>query len=172
MKKALRDSGTDTEVPKKLFIVCPNENCNALYQPCDSVKTCTQRSYRKICGKSLGYFANIAHGKRKWKYHKVFQFIPPSASLKKMCKSTEFVSLLGRVRAESPQIIEDVQDGRIWKDFSNFFDNKFHIGLMMNVDWFCPFKRSEYKVAAILLTVLNLPREERFKKKWTILAGI
>lgn len=37
---------------------------------------------------------------------------------------------------------------------------------LMNVDWFKPFK-----VAGILLTVLNLPREERFKKKWTILAG-
>ena len=49
--------------------------------------------------------------------------------------------------------------------------SSYNLGLMMNVDWFKPFKRSEYKVAGIMLTVLNLPREERFKKKWTILAG-
>ncbi len=42
---------------------------------------------------------------------------------------------------------------------------------MLDVDWFTPFKRSEYKVGAIMLTVLNLPREERYKKKWTIIAG-
>ena len=46
------------------------------------------------------------------------------------------------------------------------------LGLMLNVDWFRPFKHSEYKVAAIMLTILNLPREERFKKKWTILVGM
>ena len=40
---------------------------------------------------------------------------------------------------------------------------------MLNVDWFRPFKRSNYKVAAIMLTVLNLPREERSKKRWTII---
>ena len=42
----------------------------------------------------------------------------------------------------------------------------------MNVDWHKPFKNKEYKVAGICLTVLNLPREERNKKKWTILAGM
>lgn len=70
-------------------------------------------------------------------------------------------------------VIEDVQDGKIWKEFidSNFFNSKYHVGLMLNVDWFCPFKRSKYKIAAIMLTVLNLPREERFKKRWTIIAG-
>ena len=61
----------------------------------------------------------------------------------------------------------------IWKEFesSGFFSSLYNFGLMLNVDWFRPFKRSEYKVAAIMLTVLDLPREERFKKQWTILAG-
>lgn len=52
------------------------------------------------------------------------------------------------------------------------FNGKYDIAFMMNVDWYKPFKRSEYKVAAIMMTVLNLPRHERFKKKWTIIAGI
>ena len=103
------------------------------------------------------------------------QFIPPSSSLKKMFQSQKFVDLLSkaRCRVSSPDILEDFQDGNIWKQFSEsgFFSSEFNIGLMLNVDWFHPFKRSEYKVAALILTILNLPREERFKKKWTIIAG-
>ena len=57
---------------------------------------------------------------------------------------------------------------RVWRDFCSV--NSFSgLGLMLNIDWFRPFKRSEYKVSAIMLTVLNLPR---MKKKWTILAGM
>lgn len=40
---------------------------------------------------------------------------------------------------------------------------------MMNVDWFQPFKYSNYSIGVIYLTILNLPREERFKKKSMIL---
>ena len=40
------------------------------------------------------------------------------------------------------------------------------------MDWFKPFKRSEYKVAALMLTVLNLPCQDRFRKKWTMIVGI
>ena len=54
----------------------------------------------------------------------------------------------------------------------SILNSKFNLALMLNVDWFRPFKRSEYKVAAIMMTVLNLPLEERYKKKWTIIAGI
>lgn len=77
-----------------------------------------------------------------------------------------------RSAAES-DILEDVYQGRVWKEFvgNGFFSNKVNIGLMLNVDWFKPFKRSTYKVAAIMLSVLNLPREERFKKKWIIVVG-
>ena len=38
-------------------------------------------------------------------------------------------------------------------------------GLLLNVDWFKPFKRSEYKDSAIMMTVLNLQREVRFIEK-------
>ena len=32
--------------------------------------------------------------------------------------------------------------------------------------------RSEYKISAIMMTVLNLPREVRFRKEWTIVLGV
>jgi len=42
----------------------------------------------------------------------------------------------------------------------------------MNVDWFKPFKRSEYKVDGIYLNILNLPRTEQYNAKWTMLIGL
>lgn len=110
----------------------------------------------------------------KWTPFKNFLFIPPSTWLKKMFTSEEFTTLLDRTSSSYvPSMMQDVFDGRIWKDFTaqGFLVSKFNVALMLNVDWFRPFKRSEYKVAAIILTVLNLPREERFKKKWTMIAG-
>ena len=47
-----------------------------------------------------------------------------------------------------------------------------NIGLLLNVDWFKPFKHSQYKVSAIMMTVLNLPRSKRFKSKWTMILGV
>jgi hypothetical protein len=43
---------------------------------------------------------------------------------------------------------------------------------MLNVDWFQPFKYTNYSVGAIYLTILNLPRHERFKKVNVILVGL
>ena len=91
-----------------------------------------------------------------------------------MYQSSEFLDLieLWKTKPDS-NLMEDVYDGKLWNDMNShglFTDN--NIGLMLNVDWFKPLKHSEHKVAAIMLTVLNLPREERFKKRWTIVAGI
>ena len=35
-----------------------------------------------------------------------------------------------------------------------------------------PFDRSEYKVSALMMSVKNLPRNERLKKIWTMILGI
>ena len=55
--------------------------------------------------------------------------------------------------------------GRIfkWSDGNPFFNVERHYGLMLNVDWFQPFKRrSDYSVV-IYFVIMNLPRSERFK---------
>lgn len=91
-----------------------------------------------------------------------------------MFTSKDFVALLESSGDNTwPTLLMDVKDGQVWKEFEEkgFFGRKHNLGLMLNVDWFRPFKRSQYKVAGIFLTILNQPREERFKKKWTMLAG-
>ena len=63
-------------------------------------------------------------------------------------------------------VYHDIYDATIWKEFSSsplnpsvpFLSDPNNVALLLNVDWFKPFKRSEYKVSAIMMTVLNLPR--------------
>ena len=92
-----------------------------------------------------------------------------------MFHSVEFKSLIENNDFDSGgseyNIIGDVYNGRVWKKFSDqgYFSDKHNLGLMLNVDWFKPFERSEYKVAAIMLSILNLPRTERLKKNGPLL---
>lgn len=116
----------------------------------------------------------------KWTPHKVFHFISPSAWLRHFFKSNLFCNLLQGFKSIpiSPNIVlKDVHDANVWQDFlvnplnpSEPFSN--NIALLLNVEWFKPFKHSEHKVSAIMMTVLNLPRSERFKSKWTMIWGV
>ena len=83
-----------------------------------------------------------------------------------------------RTRQVEEGVLSDIYDGEVWKNFkwrngSEFFNLERRYGLMLNVDWFQPFKRrSDYSVGVIYFVVLNLPRSERFKFQNVILGGI
>ena len=68
-------------------------------------------------------------------------------------------------------------DGQLWKDFQVYEDEPFlqddcTLALMMNMDFFQPYKHVQYSVGAIYLTVLNLPREVRNKPENVLLVGL
>ena len=74
----------------------------------------------------------------------------------------------------SSDVLEDVYDGNIWKDFQvvdgqPFLCSAWRIGLMIIVDWFQPYERTTCSVGAIYLT---LPRSVRSKGENVILVGI
>ena len=74
----------------------------------------------------------------------------------------------------SKDVLTDIYDGRAWKDLqasTGGIDGN-TIGLMLNVDWFNPFKHGNYSMGAVYLSVLNLPRKIRFKEQNTILVGL
>lgn len=77
-------------------------------------------------------------------------------------------------RSGSEDILCDVYDGRVWKDFQKkgFFDNRHSFGLMLNCDWFQPYKHLQYSIGVIYLTVLNLPFISRNKFQNVLLVGI
>lgn len=67
----------------------------------------------------------------------------------------------------------DVYDGNIWKDFNgrkyHFFNEERNYGVRLNIDWFQPFKYTNYSVGAIYMTILNLPI---FFKQMSFLLGL
>ncbi|CAB3980413.1 Hypothetical predicted protein [Paramuricea clavata] len=75
------------------------------------------------------------------------------------------------------QIMCDVFEGRIWKDFMTFDDSSFlaspwNYAFMLNVDWMQPFDHTEYSIGVMYLVLMNLPRNERFKRENIFLVGI
>lgn len=82
-----------------------------------------------------------------------------------------------RERHTQDRMMLDVYDGNIWRDFNgrkhDFLTQEGNYELMLNGDWFQPFKYTNYSVGAIYISFLNLPREEiRFKRENIILIGI
>lgn len=82
-----------------------------------------------------------------------------------------------KTRKYDKDVFRDIYDGKVWSDFKvyngkPFLLNKFTYGLMLNIDWFQPCKHTQYSVGAIYLTIMNLPREVRFKQENVILIGL
>ena len=96
-------------------------------------------------------------------------------------KSEEFCNLLQqRFSRTAPPAgtMEDVWDGDMWKEHLNDSTGKpllsetYNFALLLGVDWFKPFKHSEYKVGRIMMSILNLSRENRIIHKWTMLVDL
>lgn len=73
--------------------------------------------------------------------------------------------------------MNDVYDGKLWKDFQfineqTFLQGDLGLGLILNIDWFQPYKLTNYSVGVIFLAVMNLPRNIRYKRENIILVGI
>ena len=82
-----------------------------------------------------------------------------------------------RERVVEADVLNDVFDGQIWKDFQNYEGNPFlsvpyNFAVSLNCDWFQPFKSSVYSMGIIYLAFLNLPRDERFKSENILLLGV
>ena len=78
---------------------------------------------------------------------------------------------------QASECLMDVYDGRVWKRFvdyngSSFLSDDHAYGLMINIDWFQPYKHLTYSVGAIYLSVFNLPRKSRYKLQNICLVGI
>ena len=73
--------------------------------------------------------------------------------------------------------MSDIYDGRVWKELHEIDGDPYlslpnNLCLALNIDWFNPYKQTQYSAGAIYLSVLNLPRAKRFKPHNTILVGM
>ena len=53
-----------------------------------------------------------------------------------------------------------------------FLQGDLGLGLILNIDWFQPYKLTNYSVGVIFLVVMNLPGSIRYKRENFILVGI
>ena len=68
-------------------------------------------------------------------------------------------------------------DGNVWKEFQSYRDSPFlseegNLAVMMNFDFFQPYKHIQYSMGAVYVTILNLPHAIRSKQENTILIGL
>ena len=53
-----------------------------------------------------------------------------------------------------------------------FLSAPYNYAFQLNVDWFKPFKHTQHSEEAVYLSIMNLPRKERFLQENIILACV
>ena len=173
------------------FAVCPK--CASLYQleSCTRLvggqivsNICTRKAFTKgrnrECGTALARKVILRSGKVCFYPHKLYCFNSIIDQIEGLLKRPGVPEMCEqwREREAEDNIMADIYDGSIWRDFLKYKGNDFlnaprNLAFAINVDWFQPFKRrNDRSVAAIYLVLLNLPSEQRFKWENIIVAGI
>lgn len=176
------------------YVVCPRCHSIYLYADCFTIvggrkvpKNCphiaypkhSQSSRRKACNETLLSEVTLANGTKRYYPRKVYCYMPLISSLSSLLEKEGIVEACEhwRLRSIPSGVYGDIYDGRVWKQFQYVNSQPFlaaphNIALMLNVDWFNPFKHSPYSVGALYLVVLNLPRSERYKISNVHLVGL
>lgn len=150
---------------KCTFVKFPNHPMNA---------------YRtKYCGGMLMKSVKTSSGTLALQPNQVFCYRSIIDALQALLEKPNFSKQceVWRNRVVPYGTLSDVYDGRLWKEFLNpdgqpFLSLPYNFALALNIDWFQPFKRSVYSCGAMYITILNLPREERYMIENTILVGV
>ena len=174
-------------------VVCPK--CTKLYQIDETVvnngrqsfaRTCDNLPFlrakrQKTCRAQLAQKIILKNGSVKFYAYKTYCYKSIIDSLETLlkCPGLEEQSEKWKSRKIDNDLYADVYDGQIWKQFGNWKGNKPFLdlprsfGLMMNVDWFKPFKHwNDFSVGITNMVLMNLPRSIRFRKENVILVGI
>lgn len=176
------------------YVVCPS--CHSLYrlENCFTVtagkkepKTCSYVAYprhphsqrRLPCGTRLLSEVKLKSGNSKFYPRKFYCYKPISESLLSLCKREGFLASceVWRLRNIPDGMLCDIYDGQVWKDFhyiggAPFLAVPHNLALILNIDWFRPYKHTPYSVGAIYIVVANLPRSKRFRKENLLLVGL
>ena len=138
-----------------------------------------QRRMRAICACPLLKTVELSGGRRILYPYLTYCYLSLETSLQSFVTRQGFLQSCEEWRnlERSDDICKDVYDGRVWKDFQVYEGTEFlqapnNLALMMNMDFFRPYKHVQYSVGAIYLTVLNLPRSMRYKQENVILSGL
>ena len=175
------------------YVVCPK--CTKLYDIDNtlhndgqgiSAKVCNNIKYSrakrpKSCGAKLVKEVILKNGTKKFIPLKTYCYKSLINSIESLLKRPDFEENceVWKKKNCSEEHYGDVYDGNVWKSFKNwkgskpFLELSRSFGLMLNVDWFQPYKhRNDISIGVIYLVLMNLPRKIRFRRENVILAGI
>ena len=177
------------------YVLCPA--CHTLYRQEDCLttnddgeevpKTCSfvkypnhpSQHFRKRCGSPLLKKIHLAGGRIQYRPMYVYAYQPLKTSLQRLLNRPGYASKMEewRNRPTCENQIADIYDGKIWKEFntskhSNFLKSKQSYGVMLNFDFFQPYKHTTDSYGVFYLSLMNLPRSERFKQENVLLLGI
>ena len=175
------------------YVVCIN--CCSLYD----VNSCIIDSHGKKESKYCSFveFPNHPHISRrnscgavlmkKIKIKDSFKLVPKKIyvyhsiilSLEEMVKRPGFLGKceFWRTREKMENFMGDIYDGKLWEDLQMIGERPFlsqpnNLCLALNIDWFNPYKETQYSVGGIYLTILNLPRNELYQEENVLLVGM
>ena len=183
------------------YVVCPHCHSLYLFSDCFVTlgrrrlpKRCSHRPFpnhrqtrfRATCGEINGGYllkeVQLKDGTTKLYPHKVYSYMSVLDTLRRFLSRKDFwfkCNLWKRDRDfhSATEILTDVFDGKVWREFlfvggEPLLAGERSLGVMLNVDWFQPFKLARYSVGGIYLVIMNLPRNERFKVENVILVGV
>ena len=173
-------------VCKKCYTIYKFEQCiegSGAYQ---KSKCCSFRQFpnhrfaymRAPCATPLLKTVELASKKTFFYPYLTYCYLSVEVSLQSLLERPSFYHKceLWRTRSASEEL-RDVYDGNIWHEFhcvdgKPFLSEQGNLGLIMNFDFFQPYDHVQYSLGAIYISVLNLPREERYKQENTILVGL
>lgn len=146
------------------FVLFPNHPHARMRTPCNSLLL---KTVELFSGKKLLY------------PHVTYCYMSIQNSLQSLLLQPTFFNECEKWRSRTlpENTLQDIYDGNIWKEFQNyngtpFLSQPYCFGFTINLDWFRPFKHSQYSVGAIYMTIMNLPRNLRNKPENVLLVGI
>ncbi len=161
------------------YIVCPQYH--TLYQP----SNINNQNKITTCHKCFFYITKLERLGKDQFHYKLIKIFPYQSLIQKLAElliQENFEKLLETCFFNnfSDNILSDIYDGKVWKEFQDTDGQKFFVkntlegrlGFGLNIDWFQPYKHCIYSVGAIYLTILNLPRELHYERKNTTLIKI
>ena len=168
------------------YVVC--QACLSLHDYDECLERRGSRMLVKSCpecqlqNKTVPLLREVVTGRGNKKFYPylVYPYVSLVSSLQSLFLRPGFYGLCEEWCKRPKQLqphLSDVYDGRLWEDYMEFDGEAFlnaknSIALMLNVDWFKPYKHREYKIGVIYLAITNLPRAIRFKRENTIIIGL
>ncbi|KAK3918094.1 Serine/threonine-protein phosphatase 4 catalytic subunit 1 [Frankliniella fusca] len=106
----------------------------------------------------------------------IFVELPLVPQLQKLFAQEQFFSNLSyrhTRKKTTPENLEDINDGQLYKELLGFLsESELNFTMMLNTDGVPVFKSSQKSLWPIFLNVMEQPPKYRFKKEFTLIAGL